>query len=188
MAGTRGRENGTMVDIVEEGDTPEAAVRNIEQILRLEQEAADERSLTDRLADLVAGTVGSLGFVIAHCALTAGWVVLNTALVPGVPTFDPYPFGLLGSVLSLEGVILGAFVLMKQNRMSHRADERSHLDLQISLLAEQEITKMIQMLERMSRSQGIADQVMDKDAKEMASMTAVGAIAHHLHDKLPGDG
>jgi uncharacterized membrane protein len=88
-------------------------------------------------------------------------------------------------MFSLEGVLLAAFVLIKQNRMGARADERSHLDLQISLLAEQEVSKIIQMLERMSRAQGTEREVVDTDAKEMAQTTAVGRLAEHLHDKLP---
>ena len=72
--------------------------------------------------------------------------------------------------------------------MSARADERSHLDLQISPLAEQEVSKIIQMLERMCRAQGIEREVVDADAKEMAETTAVGRLADHLHEKLPQEG
>ena len=173
------------VDIIEKGDTPRAAARNVEEIARLEKEAARERSLADRCADVVAGFAGTLGFVLTHAVLIAAWVAVNTDSVPGVPAFDPYPFGLLGAMFSLEGVLLAAFVLIKQNRMGARADERSHLDLQISLLAEQEVSKIIQMLERMSRAQGTEHEEVDTDTKEMARTTAVGRLAEHLHDKLP---
>ena len=175
------------VDIVEKGDTPRAAARNVEEIARLEREAARERTLADRVADVVAGSAGSLGFVLGHVALIAAWIAVNTESLPGVPAFDPFPFGLLGGMFSLEGVLLAAFVLIKQNRMGARTDERSHLDLQISLLAEQEVSKIIQMLERLSQAQGIERQVVDQDAKEMAETTAVGQLAHHLHEKLPGE-
>lgn len=173
------------VDLAERGDTPRIAARNVEEIARLEREAARERPFADRVADVVAGSAGTLGFVLAHAALIAAWVAVNTEAVPGVPAFDPYPFGLLGGMFSLEGVLLAAFVLIKQNRMSARADERSHLDLQISLLAEQEVSKIIQMLERMCRAQGIEREVVDTDAEEMAETTAVGQLARRIHDKLP---
>jgi uncharacterized membrane protein len=173
------------VNLVEKGETPRVAARNVEEIARLEREAARERSLADRAGDVVAGFAGTLGFVLAHAVLITGWVAVNTETVPGVPAFDPYPFGLLGGMFSLEGVLLAAFVLIKQNRMSARADERSHLDLQISLLAEQEASKIIQMLERMCRTQGIEHEVVDVDAREMAETTAVGRLAQHVHDKLP---
>ena len=173
------------VDIVEKGDTPRVAARNVQEIARLERKAARERSLADRCADVVAGFAGTLGFVLTHAALIAAWVAVNTGYVPGVPAFDPYPFGLLGAMFSLEGVLLAAFVLIKQNRMSTRADERSHLDLQISLLAEQEVSKIIEMLGRMSQAQGVEREVVDTDAKEMAETTAIGRLAEQLHDKLP---
>lgn len=176
------------VKIVERGDTPRAAARNVEEIARLERETARERSLADRVADVVARSAGTLGFVLAHAALIAAWIAVNTGAIPAVPAFDPFPFGLLGGMFSLEGVLLAAFVLIKQNRMSARAEERSHLDLQISLLAEQEVSKIIEMLERLSRAQGVERQVVDEDAEEMAETTAVGRLAHHLHEKLPGEG
>ena len=84
------------VDIVEKGDTPRVAARNVEEIARLERKAARERSLADRCADVVAGFAGTLGFVLAHVAFIAAWVAVNTESLPGVPAFDPYPFGLLG--------------------------------------------------------------------------------------------
>jgi uncharacterized membrane protein len=167
------------------GDAPRA-VRNIEEIVRLEKEAERQRPPFSRAADLVAGFAGRIGFVLAHAAVIALYVALNTELVPGVPAFDPFPFGLLGGIFSLEGVLLASFVLMKQNRMSARAEERAHLELQISLLAEQEVTKVIQMLERISARLGIEREVVDAEAKELGETTAVEGLAHELHDRLPG--
>lgn len=162
-----------------------AVARNIEEVVRLEQEAERARPPSSRVADLIAGMAGTLWFVIGHAVVIAAWTALNLGAVPGLPAFDPPPFGLLGGLFSLEGVLLAAFVLMKQNRMSARADERAHLDLQISLLAEQEVTKVLQMLERISRQMGIEDRVVDEEAHELARMTAVGDLAHDLHDRLP---
>ena len=72
----------------------------------------------------------------------------------GLPRFDPYPFKLLCMIVSMEGVLLSTFVLIKQNRMGQRADRRNHLDLQVNLLTEQEVTKVIQMLEAISQPPG----------------------------------
>jgi uncharacterized membrane protein len=83
------------------------------------------------------------------------WVSINTGALKGWPAFDPYPFSLLAIVLSLEGVLLTAFVLISQKRMSQRADQRSHLDLQINLLAEKAVTKVIQLLQGLSRHMGM---------------------------------
>lgn len=163
------------------------AARNIEQVVRLERAAERGRPPASRVADLVAGLAGTLGFVLGHLVLIAAWAAVNTGRVPGLAPFDPWPFGLLGGLFSLEGVLLAAFVLMKQNRMSARAEERAHLDLQISLLAEQEVTKVIQMLGRISAQLGIAERVVDAEARELGEVTAVGALAADLHAQL-GEG
>ena len=169
------------------GDAPRVVARNIEEVVRLEEEAVRRRPPSSRIADLVAGFAGTLGFVLLHTALVATWAGVNAGLVPAVPAFDPYPFGLLGMLFSLEGVLLASFVLMKQNRMSALAEQRSHLDLQISLLAEQEVTKIIQMLEHISARLNIEREAVDAEAREMAEVTAVGGLAHQLREKLPDD-
>jgi uncharacterized membrane protein len=163
--------------------TPQAA-QNIEEIVRREEEDARRRPPSSRLADVVAGFAGTLTFVLLHFAFIAIWALPNLGVVPGVEPFDPWPFGLLGMMFSLEGVLLAAFVLMKQNRMSVREEERAHLDLQVSLLAEQEVTKVIQMLERISTALRIEDQVVDAEARELGEHTAVGEIAQQLHARL----
>ena len=170
------------------GDAPRAVARNIKEVVRLEEEAARRRPPSSRVADLVAGFAGKLRFGLLHAALIAAWAAVNAGLVPGVPAFDPYPFGLLGMLFSLERVLLASFVLMKQNRMSALAEQRSHLDLQISLLAEQEVTKLIQMLERVSARLGIEGEVVDAEAREMGETTAVGGLARRLKDRLPEGG
>jgi uncharacterized membrane protein len=163
---------------------PRTAIRNIEEVVRLE-EAARARPPSSRVADLVAGFAGTLGFGLLHGACIALWVAANTGLLPGVAPLDPYPFGLMGGFFSLERVLIATFMPIKQNRMSARAEERSHLDLQVSLLAEQEITKVIQMLERISAQLGIERQVMDAEAEELGHTAAGGGPARHLHDRLP---
>jgi uncharacterized membrane protein len=72
---------------------------------------------------------------------------------------------------------------MKQNRMSRRADQRDHLHLQIGLLAEKEITKVIQMLAQMSHHQGM--EIIDEEVQELSQNTAVDRLAKELEHKLP---
>ena len=165
----------------------QAILRNIEEIVRLEEEASRRRSLADRIADLIAGFAGRVTFVLFHLAWFAAWAAINAGLVPGVPAFDPYPFQLLCMIVSMEGVLLSTFVLIKQNRMSARADERSHLDLQINLLAEREITKVIEMLERISHELGVERAVVDEEARELGCNTAVGHLARELRERLPSE-
>lgn len=167
------------------GGTPRAVAHNIEAVVRLEQEAASRRPPSSRVADLVARLAGRLRFVLLHTALVVAWVLDNTGHLPGLPVFDPYPFGLLGLIFSLEGLLLAAFVLMKQMRMSAEADRRAHLDLQISLLSEREITRLIQMLQRVSDRLGIGHEMRDAETREMGETTAVDSLVHQLHERLP---
>jgi hypothetical protein len=65
------------------------------------------------------------------------------ALAPPPFRFDPYPYGLLTFIVSLEGVLIATFVVIKQNRMAVQSDQRDHLNLQVDLLAEQEMTAVL---------------------------------------------
>jgi uncharacterized membrane protein len=167
----------------EQGSSP--AQDNIDTIVRLEEEALQRRCLSDRMADAVATFVGSVPFVVVHITWFAIWVAINRGLVPFLKPFDPYPFALLCMIVSLEAVLLSTFVLIKQNRMSQRADHRAHLDLQVNLLSEKEITKVIQMLERISSRLGITEQVIDSEVRELENTTAVEHLARQLEEKIP---
>jgi uncharacterized membrane protein len=164
---------------------PSPALQNIDEIARLEEVSQQRRSSADKLSDAVAGFVGSVSFVAIHLAWFGTWVAINTGLLAWVPVFDPYPYVFLCMIVSLEGVLLSTFVLIKQNRMSLRADQRAHLDLQVNLLAEKEVTKLIQMIERVSRQLGIEGEVVDSEAHELGEITAVGRLAEEVEKKLP---
>jgi uncharacterized membrane protein len=166
---------------------PQTARTNIAKIVELEEAGEERRPRSDRAAALVGRFAGTLSFIAGQLTVVAAWVALNLGVVPGFSAFDPFPFSLLSTVLSLEGVLLAAFVLIRQNRMSAIAERRSHLDLQISLLSEKETTKVIQMLQRMSRHMGVEQNVSDGEAKELAEATAVEDLARELDDKLPAD-
>ena len=164
---------------------PQAAKQNIDTVIRIEAEIARERTTADRVADAIASFSGTISFALLHVGWFVVWVVVNTRLIPGIPAFDPYPFQLLAMLVSLEAVLLSTFVLIKQNRMGLRADQRSHLDLQVNLLAEKEVTKVIQMLDRIADRLGAAEQVADAETRELGEVTAVDRLAHELHQRLP---
>src|SRR3954451_3947386 len=133
------------MEAINQSATPPSAENNINQVIKLEEEALKDRTLADRISDLIANFVGSMPFVVMHVIWFAIWATVNVGMLGFSRKFDPYPFQLLCMLVSLEGVLLSTFVLIKQNRMSQRADERSHLDLQINLLSEKELTKILQL-------------------------------------------
>src|SRR4051812_32429265 len=100
---------------------------NIDTILRLEDAELQRRIWSDTLADVVAEFTGSMPFVVLHLAWFGAWAVWNSGLLPFGRPFDPFPYQLLAVIVSLEGVLLVTFVLIKQNRMAYLSDRRARL-------------------------------------------------------------
>ena len=153
---------------------------NIETIIRLEEEAEKDRTTAERVSETIGHFAGTISFVVIQLGFVAAWIVIN---LTGA-AFDPYPFFLLAGLLAFEAVTLTAFVLIRQNRMSLRADRRNHLALQINLLSEQEATKIIQMLGRMSKQMGIEGEVTDSETRELAADTSIDGIARDLQTTM----
>jgi uncharacterized membrane protein len=162
--------------------TSESARKNIDTVVRLEQESNQQRSLGERVSDTFTRFMGSMTFVVLHLALFAVWFTVNLGWTP-LPPFDPFPFGILTLIVSAEGVLLAIFVLVSQNRMSRQANQRAHLNLQISLLAEQETTKLLQKIQNVLDHLGV-DQT-DQDAQRLSQETHVETLMSELQRSLP---
>lgn len=128
--------------------------RNIEAIAARRRREDTELTLGERVARGVTGFAGSLGFVALHLVLYAGWAAVNLGSIPGLAPFDP-SFNALGLLTSMEAIFLSTFVLMTQNRMAAADAKRADLDLQVSLLAEHEITQLVEMVADLSEHMGL---------------------------------
>jgi uncharacterized membrane protein len=106
---------------------------------------AKDRTFVERIADSMTRAASSTGFLVLHVVWFAVWMGLNTSISPIKP-FDPFPFGLLTMVVSLEAIFLSIFVLMTQNRESYIAELREELGLQVNLRMEAEVTKTLQLV------------------------------------------
>ena len=113
---------------------------NVDAIAKLEHDARDRRTPTERVSDVITKLVGNMGFLLAQLILISGWGLVNLHVIPGLKAFDPFPFGVLALIVSSESVFLTIFVLISQSRMARQSERRSHLDLQVGMLAEQELT------------------------------------------------
>jgi uncharacterized membrane protein len=129
---------------------------NIRTIIHLTAKAASERNLQDRAADAITAFSGRMIFVYVHIAWFGLWILLNSGWF-GLPVFDPFPYGLLTMIVSLEAIFLSTFVLISQNRLSRENERRAELDLHIGLLAEHELTRVLQMLDAIQDKLGIVD-------------------------------
>jgi uncharacterized membrane protein len=136
---------------------------HIDSIVRQEEEALERRSSPERLADAVGVFAGSLFFVVLHVLLLVAWLLINSGKLPSTRPFDPYPFSLLGVIVAVEAVILSSFILMRQNRMMRRGERRDHLNLQVDLLAEKEITKLLQMVRALCGHMDLQNILADKE-------------------------
>jgi uncharacterized membrane protein len=130
--------------------------RNIDLIDQLEEAADRQRGAGEHVADVITRLAGSVPFVYWHLAWFGLWIAFNTLpVVPDSLHFDPYPFTFLTFVVSLEAIFLSTFILISQNHENQLAQQRSHLDLQINLLSEQENSRMLSALARIEEKLGI---------------------------------
>jgi uncharacterized membrane protein len=158
---------------------------NVEAIAKMEREALHERSFGERISDAITGFIGSMAFVVFHILLFISWGIINLNFVPGIPAFDPFPFGILTLIVSAEGVFITIFILIGQNRMSRQSDRRAHLDLQISILAEQEMTMMLRMQQKLCEHFGVDVDAIETEAEQLMSETDVKHLVGELEEKLP---
>ncbi|SDB67306.1 DUF1003 domain-containing protein [Belnapia rosea] len=128
--------------------------RNIQALEDRRRQEAAAATRQERVAEAITAFTGSMRFVYLHLALYGAWILVNLGLVPGVPRFDP-SFVILAMEASVEAIFLSTFVLISQNRMAAAAAKRADLDLQISMLAEHEVTKLAEMLADITDHLGI---------------------------------
>src|ERR1019366_4346975 len=109
----------------------------------------------------------------------------TTDLIPGLKAFDPFPFGVLALVVSSESVLLMIFVLMSQSRMPRQSERRSHLDLQVGMLSEQELTTILLMLQKLCQHVGVNVDSSKQEVQSFSKTTDVHKLASELQEKLP---
>jgi uncharacterized membrane protein len=141
--------------------------RNIDTLVAARREDERRRRLPDRISDAITHFTGSMRFVVIHAVLFGGWIVWNLGWIKFLPTFDP-TFVVLAMVASVEAIFLSTFVLISQNRMQALAEKRAELDVQISLLAEHEVTQMMSLLDAVARHLGVQTEQRSEieDAKQ----------------------
>jgi uncharacterized membrane protein len=154
---------------------------NIRAMRKLEELAVAKRTIADRIAEFVARFCGSITFVWIHAVLFTAWIGWN--VLPHLPHFDPYPFVFLTLCVSLEAIFLSSFILISQNYEMRITERRNQLDLQINLLAEQENTKMLQLLDRMARKMGLYEED-DPEVQVLEQATRPETLARQIDDAL----
>ena len=152
-------------------------------IKSFEAKANNNRTITERIADFMTTKFGSITFLFTNGLLFLFWILINTNQIPAIKQFDPYPFGLLTTIVSLEAIFLSIIVLMSQNRASKIDDIRDEIDLQITTIAEEEITKMMELQAMILKKQGI-DVSADQELQQMLEPTDTNRIEKELEKQL----
>jgi uncharacterized membrane protein len=158
-------------------EVPCAVIENIDEVIALEERSEQDRPRVERWAGSIGSFIGTIAFVAVHLSVFTLWILVNTRMLAWVEPFDPYPFALLSTIFSVESVLLTTFVLITQNRMGQQADHRAHLDLQVNLLTEKEVTKLIHILDRVAARLDVQDPSEAAEIREMSNETAVAQLS-----------
>ncbi len=152
--------------------------RNIRVLAKRRRDEQARATLQERVAEAVTRFTGSMTFVHLHLAFFGFWIVANLGWVPGVPAWDE-SFVVLAMWASVEAIFLSTFVLISQNRMAAAADKRADLDLQISLLAEHEITKLASLVAAIAERLDVTTKV-DAELAEIEENVAPEAVLSEI--------
>lgn len=162
------------------GQSAEQVPHTVREMVELEQREKVRMSLSNHIADSITTFAGSMTFVWLNAAWYAGWIGVH---VLGLAHFDPFPFSLLTMIVSLEAIGLAIFVLISQNRQALLADKRAKLDLQVNLIAEQEVTKLVEMVARIEDRLGTSNRDgHDPEVDRMREPTHVRQLADAMEE------
>jgi uncharacterized membrane protein len=155
--------------------------RNIEALRREREREEAQASVQERLAAAITRFTGSMRFVYLHIALVGAWVVVNLGWIPGAPRFDP-TFVVLAMVASVEAIFLSTFILISQNRAAAIEQKRADLNLQISLLAEHEITQLVRVVAALGEKLNVAE-ARDPSLEPLKRDVQPEAVLQELEDR-----
>jgi uncharacterized membrane protein len=157
--------------------------RNIHAIEARRRREETRAPAQERIAGAVTRFTGSMSFVYLHLAVFGFWIFANLGWVPGVPKWDE-SFVVLAMIASVEAIFLSTFVLISQNRMQAAADKRADLDLQISLLAEHEVTKLATLMAAIAQRLDVRSG-MEEELEEIKQDVAPEAVLDELEAASP---
>jgi len=155
-------------------------------IKAFESKALSNRKMSDKISDFITDFSGSISFLLLHLIWFGVWVVLNIGMIPGINAFDPFPFGLLTMIVSLEAIVLSVFVLLSQNRDAKISKLRDELHLQVNMIAEEEITKILELLHEMREKMGIKKE--DRELEKMLERIDTSYIERSLQKQIDSNG
>jgi uncharacterized membrane protein len=149
--------------------------RNIRALIEARQAEGRRAGVEQRVADAITRFTGSMPFVYLHAVVVALWFIINLGLL-GLKPFDPYPFVMLAMAASVEAIFLSTFVLISQNRANRLADRRADLNLQIDLLSEHEVTRLIRLVDAIAKRLDVPTEDVEDLKQDVQPQTVLGEI------------
>ena len=163
-------------------DRSSALEENVQAIKRWERAILLARSKAEQVSDWIACTAGSGPVLVLHVAWFGAWIIANVGMTSRIRAFDPFPFPFLTMTVSLEAIFLALFVLASQNRLARQTDKRSHLDLQIDLLAEREMTAVLQLLQDIARHHNVKTTVTAEQLQDLIKKTDLQRLTTRMDE------
>jgi uncharacterized membrane protein len=153
--------------------------RNIHILMERRRQETESLSLQDRIALVITRFAGSMRFIYLHVVIFGVWIAINLGYVPAIHPFDPMLL-YLATAATLEAIFLATFVLINQNRMSEAADKRAELHVQIGLLTEHELTRLLRLNEAIARKLGVQIEFDPAELEELKRDVAPEAVMDKL--------
>jgi len=163
-------------------DRSSALDENVQAIKRWERTILLARSKAEQVSDWIVSTAGSGPVLVLHVVWFGAWVIANVGVIRRIRPFDPFPFPFLTMTVSLEAIFLALFVLASQNRLARQADKRSHLDLQVDLLAEREMTAVLQLLQDIARHHNVQTTVTSEQLQDLIKKTDLQRLTTRMDE------
>jgi uncharacterized membrane protein len=162
--------------------TTPALEQNVEAIKEWEKATLLARTRTEQFGDWIASTAASGPALLLHVGWFGSWTLVNSGMVSGVAPFDPFPFPLLTMTVAFEAIFLSLFVLVSQNRLSRQTDKRSHLNLQIDLLTEREMTAVLRLLHDIASHLDVRTSVTAEQLRDLARETDLQRLTGRMDE------
>ena len=155
---------------------------DIHPVKSIESHLKSKRTRLEQIEDWIVAIFGTTEFLLLNFAFIAGWISVNIKLIPLTEPFDPFPFVLLTTILSIEAIILAIFVLITQNRQAKIESLRQETELHVDFVMEKEITKILKILAKISKKVGVRNN--DRELKKMLKPLNTKKIERQLEKQL----
>ena len=163
-------------------DHQESVQHRRRAIKSFKAKADAKRSLSDKFADMLTAKFGTVAFLGLNIIWFAIWIPINTGNVPFIDPFDPFPFGLLTMIVSLEAIMLAIIVLISQNREAKVSELREEIELQLNTIADSELTKLIALMAILLEKEGV--KIDDPDIKKLLKPVDSAELIRRLEEEL----